>query len=91
MIIQKWDGSFHNPVDSLRKPEKRIELPDLYEYNRRKEIDHAEQRKNIRSGVACPKCGEELYELQAGMIYMTCPPRKPVKCTRCGFEGTKVV
>lgn len=91
MIVQKRDGSFHDPVDNLRKPKENIELPSLYDYNYRKEVDHAEQRKNIRSGVACPKCGEELYELQAGMVYMTCPPRKPVKCTRCGFEGTKVV
>lgn len=91
MIIQKRDGSFYDPVDDLQKPNDRIELPSLYDYNYRKEVDHAEQRKNIRSGVACPKCGEELYELQAGMVYATCPPRKPVRCLKCNFEGTMVV
>ena len=39
------------------------------------------------NGIACPNCGEELFDSQPDIILMTNPPKKHIECGNCGFEG----
>jgi hypothetical protein len=59
--------------------------------------DYNKETKQIRSlyvdyprlnGLACPKCGRELYDSN-GMVLTSNPPQKQVHCN-CGFVGYKL-
>jgi hypothetical protein len=39
------------------------------------------------TGVACPKCGNELY-YKGNEILTTYPPQRNVKCLSCKYQGT---
>ena len=41
------------------------------------------------AGVACDKCGAEMVRSD-GMVLMSNPPQKNVKCLSCGFTGRMV-
>jgi hypothetical protein len=38
-------------------------------------------------GVACDRCGGELYNSTPGMMLMTDPPKINVRCSKCDFSG----
>lgn len=38
------------------------------------------------NGIACPKCGKELYDSAPMTSLLTYPPQKVVHCS-CGFMG----
>ena len=38
-------------------------------------------------GVACDRCGGELYNPEPGMMLMTDPPKITVRCSKCEFKG----
>ena len=35
------------------------------------------------SGIACPKCGEELYYSNPNVMLTTYPPKRGVHCNKC--------
>jgi len=41
-----------------------------------------------KNGVACPKCGAELFDSNA-IVLMSNPPQKDVHC-ECGYVGYRV-
>lgn len=44
----------------------------------------------LPSGLACPKCGEELVYANWHVILTSLLPKKRVEC-RCGFAGHAIV
>ena len=38
-------------------------------------------------GVACDRCGGELYNSEPGIMLMTDPPKITVRCSKCDFSG----
>ncbi len=42
------------------------------------------------TGVACPKCGEEMHYTNPDHTMATIPPMKGVMCPNCGHRGTMV-
>jgi hypothetical protein len=42
------------------------------------------------NGIACPRCGEELWDTQPNITLTSNPPRKEVHCPSCGFTSTRV-
>jgi hypothetical protein len=42
-----------------------------------------------KNGIACPKCGAELYDSDPGITLTSNPPQKNVRCD-CGFTGYRV-
>ena len=66
-----------------------IPLVSVDEHNerRRKERQELEDRMN-RTGVACPKCGEEL-RWETGVFFQTSqyppPTTIPANCKKCGL------
>jgi len=41
------------------------------------------------NGIACPKCGSELNDLNAALLASN-PPQKNVGCPSCGYRGYRV-
>ncbi len=39
------------------------------------------------NGVACPDCGEELYDSQPNVTLTTYPAQKTTMCKKCGYSG----
>lgn len=40
-----------------------------------------------KTGIACPCCNEELYEVDPRFLFTSSPPQKAVAC-KCGYKGT---
>jgi len=43
------------------------------------------------NGIACPKCGEELYDSNPMMTLASIPPKKGVHCSKCDYVGYRIV
>jgi hypothetical protein len=45
--------------------------------------------KSLWNGIACPKCGNEMYDSNPDQVLMSYPPKVSVACT-CGFHGSRL-
>ena len=54
----------------------------LEAYNKKQKIPNI--RDPRPTGIACPKCGAEMFTTNES--YPTSPPRRIIKCSRCGNE-----
>jgi uncharacterized protein with PIN domain len=43
-----------------------------------------------RNGVACPRCQAELYDQTPNMILASNPPKKKIRCAKCGWNGYRL-
>lgn len=48
------------------------------------------QNTQVRNNIACPKCGEELYDSNPSMTLTSFPPRKSIHCGACDFKDTRI-
>ncbi len=42
------------------------------------------------NGIACPKCGYELFDPYPNMVLTSNPLQKHVQCEGCGYRGYRV-
>ena len=64
-----------------------MESLESFNSRRRQEYDFsATQRKN---GIACPKCGSEMFDSNPMMTLTSNPPQKAVGC-QCGYHGYRI-
>ena len=42
------------------------------------------------NGIACPKCGEELYDSNPMSILTSMPAQKNVHCSKCDYVGYRI-
>lgn len=42
------------------------------------------------NGIACPECGEELYDSDPGQTLTSHPPKKRIHCSNCTYNGTRI-
>lgn len=71
-------------------------LKTLDEYNEQARENH-QQAENWMinnspklNGIACPKCGEELYDSQPMSILASYPPQKRVHCNKCNYISYRI-
>ncbi len=66
-------------------------LISLENYNQERKKLYVE-KKVEGNGIACPKCGEELYDSSGNTILASIPPKKEVACTNkeCSYTGCRV-
>ena len=67
-------------------------LKNLKEYNEQA-INNSQMINDntpILNGIACPKCGEELYDSDPLVTLMTYPSQKNVCCSKCDFIGYRI-
>ncbi len=43
-----------------------------------------------RNGISCPRCQAELYDWSPNTILNSLPPKKTVRCKKCGMVGTRL-
>ena len=61
-------------------------LMSLAEWNKRKADTHRAQTTYPKpNGIACPKCGTEMNDLNA-MILASNPPQRNIGCPECGHR-----
>jgi len=67
-------------------------LKNLDEYNTEQNKWHWKLNSNepILNGIACPKCGEELYDSNPMMTLTSMPPKKNVHCSKCDYVGYRI-
>ena len=44
----------------------------------------------ILNGIACPKCGAELYDSNPMVILTSMPAQKNVHCSKCDYVGYRI-
>ncbi len=63
--------------------------------------EHDEQRRNDwklteemlnphPNGIACPKCGKELWDSNPRMTLTSNPPKKNIHCPECNYRGYRL-
>ena len=57
-------------------------LKSLKDHNDSKLFD-AYGGNSVKSGIACPKCGSELYYNNPNMVLTSYPPKRSVECKNC--------
>ena len=67
-------------VDSVE--EAASKLKSLKDHNDGKVFD-AYGGGSFKSGLACPKCGSELYYNNPNMVLTSYPPKRSVECKNC--------
>jgi DNA-directed RNA polymerase subunit RPC12/RpoP len=67
-------------------------MKTLQEHNADVIQQHKEEKeKSHLSGVACPECGIELEFINPWQMLMSYPPKKSVKCPKCGYNGYMIM
>jgi DNA-directed RNA polymerase subunit RPC12/RpoP len=61
-------------------------MKNLEEYNKERLTLYEEQGK-VKTGIACPQCGDELLETAPGIILCSLPPQKNVHCPTCQYTS----
>jgi hypothetical protein len=46
--------------------------------------------KPVPNGIACPECGEELFDSNPMSILTSIPPKKAVHCEKCKYSGFRL-
>jgi len=79
------DGT--GPITNPITPGSGKPLISLDEWNSRK----AQPAPQIHwNGIACPKCGKEMYDVNPNVVLTMDPPMVNVGCS-CGYHGTRFV
>jgi len=63
-------------------------MKSLDDYEKEKWSEIYSNSKANGTGIACPKCGDELVESWPGTLLCSNPPRKTVNCETCNFKGS---
>jgi hypothetical protein len=44
----------------------------------------------VLNGIACPKCGEEMYDSSPMVMLTSFPAQKNVNCSKCDHVGYRI-
>jgi len=58
-------------------------LKSLKDHNDGSRLFDAYGGNSVKSGIACPKCGSELYYNNPDMVLTSNPPKRSVECKNC--------
>ena len=66
-------------------------MKTLEEFNMERTLSHNDLNSNKprKNGIACPKCGLELWDSSPMYVYASLPPQLDVNCD-CGYSGYRV-
>jgi hypothetical protein len=68
---------------------KKLQTLDGFNDAAREAHDRANDPSPRPNGIACPKCGAELYDTTM-MVLTSNPPQKTVGCKECGYHGYRI-
>jgi hypothetical protein len=79
-------GPITNPIT----PGSGKPLISLEDWNQSKWEKAHPPKTPLWNGIACPKCGKEMFDVDPDYILCSMPPQVEVGCA-CGFRGTRFV
>ena len=65
-------------------------LKPLNEHNEEATRGYLDFGKPRPNGIACPECGEELWDSNPASVLASYPPKLNVHCLACGYRGYRV-
>ena len=65
-------------------------LDEFQEEKQRLFIEAHKLNKSHPNGIACPKCGEELWDTSPMVSLMSNPPQKNIHCPKCEYKGFRL-
>lgn len=69
-------------------------MKTLAEHNKERTEAYDTARKKRQepcaNGIACPECGEELWDSNPMLTRSSSPPKKDVHCPKCDYRGYRV-
>jgi hypothetical protein len=71
---------------NLNEYQKPSVLESLEDHNNKIVAKSAVQKAN---GIACPKCGYELFDTNSNRMVLSFPPRYPIHCNNCDYIGIR--
>lgn len=69
---------------NLNEYQKPTILNSLAEHNQKVVLKNSVQKAN---GIACPKCGKELFDTNSNMVLTTHPLQYAINCHNCDYIG----
>ena len=68
----------------------RPQLKTLEEHNAARMAFYARSVEPHGNGIACPKCGAQLWDSDPKMMLPTQPPKKNIHCPACDYRGYRL-
>lgn len=69
---------------------KKKGLVTLQNFNAERIKLYAEAALSKPNGIECPKCGNELMDVNPNDVFGTDPPTMEVACSTCDYRGKRV-
>lgn len=66
-------------------------LKSLNEWNQER-FQKLKVDSNQFNGISCPDCGSELIDSEPGVLFLSDPPKKSIKCIKleCNYTGYRL-
>ena len=85
----KWDNFRH--IKQLQQQQERAKLKSLEQHNAEKIESMPRWGMNKqKNGIACPTCGEELYDSNPMVTLTSFPAQKNIHCEKCNYSGYRI-
>jgi len=65
-------------------------LKSLEEFNEERRYAYHREKENMGNGIACPRCGVEMYDAKGEGVMMSIPPQLRVICPSCEYRGNRI-
>lgn len=75
----------------LIKDHKDIKVKTLKEHNSDRMVIENSISEPIYNGLVCDICGGQLVDTYPSQLLFSNPPQKNVRCTKCSFDGYRIV
>ena len=70
--------------------EKKIKSLEEHDYERNSFNWNINLNEPQLNGIACPDCGEELYDTDPMQVLTSNPPKKAIHCDNCGYRNYRL-
>jgi len=67
------------------------ELTPLDEWNNIARKNYFNEYNPRPNGIACPKCGKELVDVEPNTMLTSWPPQLRIACQHCRYTGYRIV
>lgn len=77
-------------IQKMKRQAKNALLVSLEDHNSNAKYFYCQLGKPVKNGIACPKCGAELYDSNPFIILTSFPPQLEVHCEKCDYTGYRI-
>ncbi len=74
----------------LRRAERGV-MKTLSEHNEERKKQLIDESLPHGNGIACPRCGKELFDKLPMLVLTSSPPQRAVHCRSCGYSDYRIL